>query len=59
MVLVPPGDPEQLAEAIEDLFRDPRRRAALGELARSTVERSFSWRACGQATVRAYEAALA
>jgi glycosyltransferase involved in cell wall biosynthesis len=58
MVLVPPGDPEQLAEAIEDLFLDARRRAALGELARSTVKRSFSWQACGRATVRAYEAAL-
>jgi glycosyltransferase involved in cell wall biosynthesis len=58
MVLVPPGDPEQLAEAIEDLFRDPRLCAALGKLARGTVERSFSWEACGRATVRAYEAAL-
>jgi teichuronic acid biosynthesis glycosyltransferase TuaC len=58
MVLVPPGDPEMLAAAIEELFAEPRRRAALGALARATVERAFSWRACGQATVAAYEDAL-
>jgi teichuronic acid biosynthesis glycosyltransferase TuaC len=58
MVLVPPGDPEMLAGAIEELFAEPRRRAALGALARATVERAFSWRACGQATVAAYEDAL-
>jgi teichuronic acid biosynthesis glycosyltransferase TuaC len=58
MMLVPPGDPEVLAGAIEELFADPRRRAALGELARATVERSFSWQACGRATVAAYEDAL-
>jgi teichuronic acid biosynthesis glycosyltransferase TuaC len=58
MVLVPPGDPEQLATAIDELFSDARRRAALGELARETVERAFSWEACGRATVAAYEDAL-
>ncbi len=58
MVLVPPGDPEMLADAIEELFADPRQRAALGALARATVERAFSWRVCGQATVAAYEDAL-
>jgi teichuronic acid biosynthesis glycosyltransferase TuaC len=58
MVLVPPGDPEMLASAIEELFAHPRRRAALGELARGTVERAFSWQACGRATVAAYEDAL-
>jgi glycosyltransferase involved in cell wall biosynthesis len=59
MVLVPPGDPEVLAGAIDDLFGDARRRAALGLLARATVERAFSWEACGHATVAAYEDALA
>jgi glycosyltransferase involved in cell wall biosynthesis len=58
MVLVPPGDPEVLAGTIEDLLADPRRLAALGALARATVERAFSWRACGQATIAAYEDAL-
>jgi teichuronic acid biosynthesis glycosyltransferase TuaC len=58
MVLVPPGDPEQLAAVIDELFSDSRRRAALGELARETVERAFSWEACGRATVAAYEDVL-
>jgi teichuronic acid biosynthesis glycosyltransferase TuaC len=58
LVLVPPGDPERLADAIDELFGDPHGRAALGELARETVERAFSWEACGRATVAAYEAAL-
>jgi glycosyltransferase involved in cell wall biosynthesis len=58
MVLVPPGDPEMLAGTIEELFADPRRLAALGAVARTTVERAFSWRMCGQATVAAYEDAL-
>jgi glycosyltransferase involved in cell wall biosynthesis len=58
MVLVPPGDPEVLAGAIDELFSHARRRAALGELARETVERAFSWEACGRATVAAYEDVL-
>jgi teichuronic acid biosynthesis glycosyltransferase TuaC len=58
MVLVPPGDPERLATAIDELLAEPHRRAALGELARETVERAFSWEACGRATVAAYQDAL-
>ena len=37
MVLVPPGDPEMLAGAIEELFAEPRQRAALGALALAAV----------------------
>jgi teichuronic acid biosynthesis glycosyltransferase TuaC len=59
MVLVPPGDPEMLAGAIDELFADPRRRAALGQMARATAERAFSWETCGRATIAAYEDALA
>lgn len=58
MVLVPPGDPEMLADVIQELLLDPRQRIALGTMARATVEREFSWRACGEATVAAYEDAL-
>lgn len=59
MVLVPPGDPAALAEEIDALLRDPARLGELGEQARATVERAFTWPACGRATVAAYEAALA
>jgi teichuronic acid biosynthesis glycosyltransferase TuaC len=58
MVLVPPGDPEVLAGALDELLGDGRRRVALGALARATVQRSFTWEACGRATVTAYRDAL-
>lgn len=59
MVLVPPEDPPALAREIDKLLANPARIRALGESARETVERSFTWEACGRATVEAYQAALA
>jgi glycosyltransferase involved in cell wall biosynthesis len=61
ITLVPPRDPASLAEAIEGLLtrlREPETAAAERALARQTVERSFTWPACGRATVAAYEEAL-
>ena len=40
------------------LLEDAAWRRELGEAARATVERSFTWEACGRATVAAYEEAL-
>jgi glycosyltransferase involved in cell wall biosynthesis len=59
MTLVPAGDPAAVAAAIDGLLTGGggALRAA-GEHARATVERAFSWEACGAATVAAYEAAL-
>lgn len=54
MLLVAPGEPQALAGAIEAALADP----ALGEQARRTVERAFTWEFCGAATVQAYEDAL-
>jgi glycosyltransferase involved in cell wall biosynthesis len=59
MILVPPRSPAALAEAIDALLRDPSRLRALGEQARATVQRSFTWRRCGMETFAAYEDALA
>lgn len=59
MVLVPAHDPAALASAIGALLADSGRRERLGRAARATVERSFSWAACGRATLAAYEEALA
>jgi len=56
MTLVDPGNPAQLAEAIDALLDDA---GAEGERARATAARHFSWARCGAATVDAYEAALA
>ncbi len=58
LLAVPPGDPEALAATLDGLLADARWRAALGAAARATVEASFSWAACGRATVEAYDEAL-
>jgi len=58
LVRVPPRDPAALAQTLGELINDPERRRALGVEARATVERTFTWRACGQATVDAYARAL-
>jgi teichuronic acid biosynthesis glycosyltransferase TuaC len=56
--LVAPGDVEALAAEIEGLVTDPQYAMDLGEAARETVRRAFTWEACGRATVAAYEDAL-
>ena len=56
--LVGPGDPESLAGELRRLLEDPDWRRELGAAARQTVEREFTWEACGRATVAAYEEAL-
>jgi teichuronic acid biosynthesis glycosyltransferase TuaC len=56
--LVGPGDPESLAGELRRLLEDAAWRRELGEAARATVERAFTWEACGRATVAAYEEAL-
>jgi glycosyltransferase involved in cell wall biosynthesis len=59
MVLVPPRSPGELAEAIDVLLCEPERLRGLGQDARATVERCFTWGRCGAETVAAYEEALA
>ncbi len=56
--LVPPRDPPALAATIDGLLRDPERLQMLGREARATVEREFTWEACGRETVDAYREAL-
>ena len=56
--LVPPGDPEALAQELHKLLDDSEWRRELGDGARATIERSYTWAACGRATVEAYEEAL-
>ncbi len=56
--LVAPGDPEALAAELRGLLDDPAWRRELGDGARATVERAFTWEACGRATLAAYEEAL-
>ena len=56
--LVPPAEPEALAAELDALLQRDDWRHELGAAARATVTRSFTWEACGRATVEAYEQAL-
>jgi glycosyltransferase involved in cell wall biosynthesis len=55
MLLVPPRDPEALANAIRSALGDPE----LPVQARRTAAEHFSWERCGRDTVAAYRDALA
>lgn len=54
-----PADPEQfardLADAINALMADPKRRQAMATRARERVERDFSWRSIAQKTLDFYQ----
>ena len=58
IVLVSRDDHLALARELEALLGDPGRIGALAHAARENVERNFTWRACGEATVAAYRAAI-
>jgi glycosyltransferase involved in cell wall biosynthesis len=57
-ILVPPGQPEPLADAIESLLRDPARRAQMGEAGVRRINAHFSWRVCAEKTLALYEEVL-
>jgi glycosyltransferase involved in cell wall biosynthesis len=54
-LLVPPGDPAALAEALAGLWADPARRDSMGKAARSRVEERFSARKMVSETESLYE----
>jgi glycogen synthase len=58
-LLVPPGDPSALREALERLLADFDLRRRLGAAAREHVARLCDWERVTDATLAAYEAALA
>jgi glycosyltransferase involved in cell wall biosynthesis len=59
MVLVPPGRPEALAEAIDELLGDEARRSRLAAAAPKTVAESFSWERNGRETLAIYKGLVA
>ena len=56
-VLVPPGDPAALADAIAPLLADPYRRSELGVAAREHLRRHHTWMHTAQTLERAYHRA--
>ncbi len=54
--LVPPRDPEALADRLGELLAQPELRARLGRAARARVEREFTWSTVAERTVALYRA---
>jgi glycosyltransferase involved in cell wall biosynthesis len=57
--LVPPGDAEALATALNSILAAPERREALGQAGRVRVERNFSFAAMVRAHERVFQSLLA
>jgi starch synthase len=53
-LLVPPGEPEPLAEALNALIRDPDRAAAMGQAGRKRAVAEFGWPAIAAQTAALY-----
>jgi glycosyltransferase involved in cell wall biosynthesis len=59
LLLVPPRDPDALAQTLVRLLCDPEELERLGAAARVTARDCFSWERCGRETVAAYRDAIA
>ncbi|MEZ5144298.1 MAG: glycosyltransferase family 4 protein [Acidimicrobiales bacterium] len=57
-LLVPPGDPDALADALATVLGDAALRRHLGDGGRRRVEERFTWRACAEATAEHYRSLL-
>jgi alpha-maltose-1-phosphate synthase len=53
-LLVPPGEPEPLAEALNALIRDPERAAVMGQAGRKRAAVEFGWAAIAAQTAALY-----
>jgi phosphatidylinositol alpha-mannosyltransferase len=56
-VLVPPGDPQRLAEELQRAHHEPERLAAMGEAARESAER-YAWPRVADRVTEVYERAI-
>ncbi len=57
-LLVPPGDPQRLAEALQSLYHDPARRARMAAAARRSAAR-YAWPVVASRIEAVYDRALA
>jgi len=55
-ILVPPADPQRLAEELQDLYLEPERRVRMGSAARHSAER-YAWPTVAAQIERVYEQA--
>ena len=58
-MLVPPGQPLPLADAIESLLLDREKRGRMGAAGTARIGEYFSWRVCAEKTLALYEEVLA
>jgi phosphatidylinositol alpha-mannosyltransferase len=56
-VLVPPADPQRLAEELQRLHHEPERLAAMGEAARQSAQR-YAWSSIADRVTEVYERAI-
>jgi alpha-maltose-1-phosphate synthase len=54
-LLVPPDDPKSLADALNQLLRDPGRAEAMGQAGRERAVTEFSWQMVAAQTAGLYE----
>jgi glycosyltransferase involved in cell wall biosynthesis len=57
-LLVPPGDPDALASAIETMIRDPEKARAMAAEGRADARMRFGWKRVVDETSRVYRAAM-
>ena len=57
-LLVPPGDPQRLAEELQRVHHEPERLAAMGEAARRSAQR-YAWPRIADQVTAVYERAMA
>jgi glycosyltransferase involved in cell wall biosynthesis len=57
-VLVEPGNPEELADALSALFDDDARRKKIGLAGRKRIETSYTWRRVAESMVEVYQEAI-
>jgi glycosyltransferase involved in cell wall biosynthesis len=57
--VVPPNQPKALRRRIDELLADPRRAQAMGEQARQTIVKTFTWDSVVDRCLAAYQEALA
>jgi SAM-dependent methyltransferase len=54
-LLVPPGEPQALADALSGLLRDPAKRTRLGREARRSVEDKYNWATVAERLVKLFQ----